>query len=82
MVKHGQRMAGAEQVGFELPAVDFKMLAESMGIPGHVVNTAQDFENLDLNAILRHPGPTVLDVRVDREESPPMELRLRTLSRE
>ncbi len=81
MVKHGQRMAGAEQVGFELPAVDFKMLAESMGIPGHVINTAQDFENLDLDAILRHPGPTVLDVRVDREESPPMELRLRTLSR-
>jgi acetolactate synthase I/II/III large subunit len=52
-----------------------------MGIPGHVIHTAQDFENLDLDAILRHPGPTVLDVRVDREEAPPMELRLRTLGR-
>jgi len=79
MVKFGQRLAGAEQIGFELPAVDFKMMAESMGIPGHVIRTAQDFENLDLDAILRHPGPTVLDVRVDRDESPPMELRLRTL---
>lgn len=81
MVKHGQRMAGAEQVGFELPEVDFQMLAASFGIPGHVIHTAQDFENLDLDAILRHPGPTVLDVRVDKEEAPPMELRLRTLSR-
>jgi acetolactate synthase I/II/III large subunit len=44
-----------------------------------VIHTAQDFENLDLDAIFRHPGPTVLDVRVDKEESPPMELRLRTL---
>jgi acetolactate synthase I/II/III large subunit len=79
MVKFGQRMAGAEQVGFELPEVDFRLMAESMGIPGHVIHTAQDFENLDLDAILRHPGPTVLDVRVDREEAPPMELRLRTL---
>lgn len=81
MVKHGQRLAGAEQIGFELPTVDFRLLAESMGIPGHVIHTAQDFENLDLDAILRHPGPTVLDVRVDREEAPPMELRLRTLGR-
>jgi len=81
MVKHGQRMAGAEQIGFELPKVDFKMMAESMGIPGHVIHTAQDFDNLDLEAILRHPGPTLLDVRVDREEAPPMELRLRTMGR-
>ena len=79
MVKFGQRMAGAEQIGFELPTVDFRLMAESMGIPGHVIRTAEDFENLDLDAILRHPGPTVLDVRVDREEAPPMELRLRTL---
>jgi acetolactate synthase I/II/III large subunit len=81
MVKHGQRLAGAEQIAFELPTVDFRLLAESMGIPGHVIRTAQDFENLDLDAILRHPGPTVLDVRVDREEAPPMELRLRIMGR-
>jgi len=52
-----------------------------MGIPGHVIRTAEDFDNLDLDAILRHPGPTVLDVRLDREESPPMELRLRLMGR-
>ena len=79
MVKHGQRLSGAEPIGFELPAVDFCMMAASMGIPGHVIRTAQDFDNLDLDAILRHPGPTVLDVRIDKEEAPPMELRLRIL---
>ena len=79
MVKHGQRLAGAEQIGVELPEVDFRMMAESMGIPGHVIHTAQDFENLDLDAILRHPGPTVLDVRVNKEEVPPMGLRIKIL---
>lgn len=81
MVKFGQRMAGAEPIGFELPTVDFKMMAESMGIRGHIIRTAEDFEKLNLDEILRHQGPTVLDVRVDRNEVPPMELRLRTLER-
>jgi acetolactate synthase I/II/III large subunit len=81
MVKHGQRLAGAEQIAYELPTVDFRMMAEAMGIPGHVIRTAEDFENLDLDAILCHPGPTVLDVRVDKEEAPPMELRLRLMGR-
>ena len=81
MVKYGQRLAGAEEIGFELPTVDFCLMAESLGIPGHVIRTAQDFENLDMDAILRHTGPTVLDVRVDKNEVPPMELRLRTLAR-
>jgi acetolactate synthase-1/2/3 large subunit len=79
MVKHGQRLAGAEPVGFELPAVDFRLLAESMGIPGHAIRSAQELDNLDLDAILRHPGPTVLDIRIDGEEVPPMGLRLKIL---
>ena len=79
MVKHGQRLAGAEQIGFELPPVDFRLMAESMGIPGHVIRTAADFDRLDLNAIMRNPGPTVLDVRIDGEEVPPMGLRLKVL---
>lgn len=79
MVKHGQRLAGAEHVAFELPKVDFRLLGESMGIPGHVIQTADDFDRLDLDAILAHPGPTILDVRIDKEELPPMVLRLKTL---
>lgn len=79
MVKHGQHLAGAERVGVELPTVDFRLLAESMGIPGHVIRSAEDLERLDLDAILRHPGPTVLDVRIDGEEVPPMGLRIKIL---
>jgi len=79
MVKHGQRLAGAEQIGFELPPVNFRLMAESMGITGHVIRTADDFDSLDLDAIMRNPGPTVLDVRIDAEEIPPMGLRLQIL---
>ena len=56
------------------------LMAEAMGIPGHVIETAEDFDKLDLDAILRHPGPTVLDIRVDKKETPPMEVRLKVLT--
>ncbi len=79
MVKHGQRLARAEPIGFELPQVDYRLLAESMGIPGHVIRSPEDFEALDFEAILRRRGPTMLDVRIDGEEVPPMGLRMKTL---
>jgi acetolactate synthase-1/2/3 large subunit len=79
MVKHGQRLAGAEPIGFELPQVDYAAIAHAMGIPGHVVRSPADFDALDIEAMLRRPGPTMLDVRIDGEEVPPMNLRMRTL---
>lgn len=79
MVKHGQRLAGAERVAFELPGVDYAEMAQSMGVAGHVINGPEDFEALDMNAILTRPGPTLLDVRIDGEEVPPMDLRMQTL---
>jgi acetolactate synthase-1/2/3 large subunit len=79
MVKHGQRIAGAEAIGFELPAVDYCALARSMGIPGHVIRSPQDLLALDFDAMLARNGPTMLDVRIDGEEVPPMNLRMKTL---
>jgi len=79
MVKHGQRLAGAEPIGFQLPKVDFAAMAAAMGIPGHVVRSAQDLEALDFPALLSRRGPTLLDVRIDGEEVPPMNLRMKTL---
>jgi len=79
MVKHGQRLAGAEAIGYELPLVDYRKLAEAMGIPGHVIRSPQELDNLDFNTILRRKGPTLLDVRIDGEEVPPMVLRMKTL---
>lgn len=79
MVKHGQRLAGAEPIGFQLPQVNFAAMAQAMGIPGIVVRSAQELDALDFRALLSRPGPTLLDVRVDGEEVPPMNLRMKTL---
>jgi acetolactate synthase-1/2/3 large subunit len=79
MVKHGQRLAGAEPIGFELPEIDYRRLAESMDIPAYVVRSPEDLDCLDLQAILKRKGPTLLDVRVDGEEVPPMGLRMQAL---
>ncbi len=79
MVKHGQRLAGAERVAFELPYVDYSLMAQAMGIPGYVIESPEDFDELDMEALLSRPGPTLLDVRIDPEEVPPMNLRMQTL---
>lgn len=79
MVKHGQRLAGAEPIGFQLPQVDYCALAAAMGIPGHVIHSPHELEALDLDAILSRRGPTMLDVRIDAEEVPPMNVRMKTL---
>jgi acetolactate synthase-1/2/3 large subunit len=79
MVKHGQRLTGAEPIGFELPAVDYCALAAAMGIPGHVIRSPQDLEALDFDAMLARRGPTMLDVRIDGEEVPPINVRMKTL---
>ncbi|MBI5429706.1 MAG: thiamine pyrophosphate-binding protein [Nitrosomonadales bacterium] len=79
MVKHGQRLAQAESIGCELPQVDYRKLAESMGIPGHVIYSPQELDALDFGAILQRKGPTLLDVHIDGEEVPPMMLRMKTL---
>lgn len=79
MVKHGQRLAHAESIGFQLPQIDYCKLAESMGIPGHVISSPQELEALDFDAILRRKGPTLLDMRIDGEEVPPIGVRMKTL---
>ncbi len=79
MVKHGQRLAGAEPIGFELPAVDYARMVAAMGIPGHVVHSGADLAALDWAQMLHRPGPTLLDVRIDPEAVPPMNLRIQSL---
>jgi acetolactate synthase-1/2/3 large subunit len=79
MVMHGQRLAGAEPIAYELTHVDFRRMAESMGIMAYVVDSPADFEQIDFPALLARQGPTLIDVRIDREEVPPMMLRLKTL---
>jgi acetolactate synthase-1/2/3 large subunit len=79
MVMHGQRLGGAERTAYELRPVDFAKQAESMNVPGFIIESPGDFEALDMAAILARRGPTLLDVRIDRETVPPMSLRLKAL---
>ena len=78
-VKHGQRLGKAEEVGFELPDIDFAMMARAMGANGYVIKSPQDMIDLDINFLCKYPGPTVLDVRIDKEEVPPLSMRMQLL---
>ena len=78
-VKHGQRLGKAEEIGFELPDIDFAMIARAMGANGYVIKSPQDMVDLDINALCKYLGPTILDVRIDREEVPPLSMRMQLL---
>jgi acetolactate synthase I/II/III large subunit len=79
MVMHGQRLAGSEPIAYELPRIDFCKMAEAMGIAAHVIESPADFDLVDFDRLLSRTGPTLLDVRIDREQQPPMMMRLKTL---
>ncbi|MGB0204038.1 MAG: thiamine pyrophosphate-binding protein [Neptuniibacter sp.] len=80
MVRHGQMMGGAEQIGFELPQIDFALMAEAMGIDGIRINTSEELEALDFSALFEKKGPALIDVRIDPAEVPPMGERVKGLA--
>ena len=82
MVKHGQRLGGGEQIGFELPEVDYAAMARTMGANGIAIKNPEDFEKIDFEKLCYRRGPTLLDVYIDGEEVPPMGVRMKTLDRE
>ena len=75
MVKHGQRMTGAEPIGTALPQTDFVAFAKSMGAQSYLIESPEDLLALDGKAIAATLGPTLLDVRIDAEEAPPIGFR-------
>jgi acetolactate synthase-1/2/3 large subunit len=81
MVRHGQRLAGAEPIGFELPDVDYCAYARALGAQGHVIRSPRDLRDLDRAALCERKGPTLLDVHIDRDEVPPIGARLEVLGR-
>lgn len=80
MVRHGQRIAGAEQIACALPATDFAALARALGAEAHTIESPQDLLNLDIETICARKGPTLLDVHVAADEIPPMSVRMRVLA--
>ena len=79
MVKHGQRLTGAEEIGSSLPVTNFAAFAEAMGVEGHVIYSAEDLQQLDSHALFKKQGPTLLDVRIDQNEAPPIGMRTQAL---
>lgn len=79
-VKHGQQISGAEPIGFRLPQVAFDRVAQAMGAEGVRITSLLEWYHLDVSAMLRRRGPTVLDVQIDPDEVPPLATRLRALT--
>jgi len=80
MVKHGQRLGGAEPIGYELPVVDFAMVAKGMGAQGFTIRKPEDFKALDIAQLCNAKGPTLLDIHIDSEAEPPIGARVKTLN--
>jgi len=72
MVKHGQRMGGAERVGFDLPPVDFAAMARACGVEAFTITQPSDFDLIDFVALGSKRAPTLIDIRIDAEVVPPM----------
>ena len=75
MVRHGQRMTGAEEIGVDIAKTNFASLARAMGADSYVVSSPQDLIDLDVKAICNRAGPTLLDIRIDKTEVPPIGMR-------
>lgn len=73
MVKHRHRQTGTEPLEFAIPPVDFSLMAKAVGAKSYVLRCTEDLNQLDYQAMCAH-GPTLLDVHVDPEEVPPLEM--------
>jgi len=80
MVKHGQKLGGAEEVGFELPQIDYAKMAEAMGIEGMTIRTPEELVAIDWKRLGEKQAPTMINLIIDSEEVPPMGQRVKGLA--
>lgn len=80
MVKHGQKLGGAEEVGFELPCINYAKMAEAMHIEGIEINTPAELIEIDWQRLGNKKGPTLIDLHIDPDEIPPMGQRVKGLA--
>ncbi len=71
MIKHGQKIADIEETSCELPRVNYCQIAKAVGAQAFEVSSAADMAALDIQAICRYPGPTLIDVHIDPNELAP-----------
>lgn len=80
MVMHGQRLGNQESIGWELNTIDYAALAHAMGVDGIVIQSPHELDKLDFDYLFSKNGPTLVDIRIDRNEVPPMQDRVRGLA--
>ncbi len=80
MVMHGQRLGHQESIGWELNTINYAAVAQAMGINGIVIESPAELDALDLESLFYRNGPTLIDVRIDRNEVPPMGDRIKGLA--
>ena len=79
MVKHGQALTGAEPIANKLTKVNFYAMAKAMGAEAASIESPCQLAALNIDKLCRRRGPTLLDVRIDPEEAPPIRLRTNVL---
>lgn len=79
MIRFGQELSKAESIGWKLNKVDFAALAKAQGANGMIIEDPRQLEELDLNELFNKNVPTLLDVRIDPDEMPPMMARVASL---
>ncbi len=79
MIRFGQKLSEAESIGWKLNEVDFAALAKAQGAEGIIIEKAEELHKLDLDAIFNANVPTLLDIRIDPNEVPPMMSRIKNL---
>lgn len=81
MVRHGQKLSGAEPIAHEITEVRFDQLARACGASGLRVERLAELDAID-GAWFESDdgGPCVIDVRIDRDAVPPMADRVRGLA--
>ncbi len=80
MVMHGQQLGGAEPVGWQLLSIDYAAIAAAMGIHNIVIEHADDLTKLNFDELTQRRGPTLIDIRIDRNQVPPMGQRVQSLA--
>jgi acetolactate synthase I/II/III large subunit len=73
MVRHGQRLGGAESIAHEIAPVRFDRIAQACGAAGMRIDRLSDLASVPRDWLgSDEGGPCLLDVQIDRDAVPPM----------
>jgi acetolactate synthase-1/2/3 large subunit len=79
MVRHGQRLGGAEKIAGDLPVVDFAAIAHSMGIRAYQVHSNEALGSIQ--EVMQVMAPGLIDVYINKDCEPPLAERIKGLAK-